>query len=68
MGHNESNVKKKSTKCFYKEIGAIPYKLLNRTPESSRRERSKYPRGVEDSKKIVKLGSEINQLERKRMI
>jgi hypothetical protein len=31
-----------STKCLYKEIGEIPYKQLNSTPESSRTERSKY--------------------------
>jgi hypothetical protein len=48
MGHNASSVKRKihSTKYLYIEIGEIPYKQLNSTPESSRTERIKHTQEV----------------------
>jgi hypothetical protein len=43
MQYNESSVKREihSTKCLLKEVGEIPYKELDSTPESFRTERSK---------------------------
>ena len=44
MGHNESTAKRKthSSECQQLEAGESIHEELNRTPENSRTERSKY--------------------------
>ena len=65
MKHNESSVKRKihSTECLHEEIGEIPYQQVNnmKVLEQKGENTPKMGRWQE----LVKLWTEINQLETK---